>query len=160
MDWKLLLGHRIVKLVSIGGFIASAFMVQPYRPMIFVGKSMTPTYQNREFALSTTNTSNLKKGDVVVIEAGKGTIVKRVAFLPGDWIQYYKFKTGWAFVDQKVISQMRNPERFPLRHERIPEGYVFVLGDNPTVSVDSRQFGILPIASIKAKLVDPKPLPH
>jgi signal peptidase I len=158
MDWKSLLGHRIVKLTSIGTFAVGAFLVQPYRPMIFMGHSMAPTYADRELALMTTDVQHLTKGDVVVVKANGGTIVKRVAYLPGDWIEYRYFAGEWVyFNDNKVVHKIKHPERFPQRMVRVPEGYVFVLRDNPAVSIDSRQLGVLHVSAVQAKLVDPKP---
>lgn len=159
MDFKSLLGHRIFKLASVGTFAVSAFMVQPYRPMVFVGHSMEPTYHSRELALMTTDVHHLSKGDVVVIEAKDGTIVKRVAYLPGDWIEYRYFAGEWMyFNDNKICNKIKHPDRFPKRMMRVPNGYVFVLGDNPAVSIDSRQLGVLPMSAIQAKLVEPKPM--
>jgi signal peptidase I len=156
MDWKSLFGHRVFKLVSVGTFVASTFLLQPYRPMVFVGQSMSPTYQNKEFALATTDTSNLKRGDVVVLELPQGSIVKRIAYMPGDWIDYYYFRGEWVLGKNINIKKFKHPERFKNKRVRVPEGYVYVLGDNRPVSVDSRQMGVLPMSWIREKLVSPK----
>ncbi|MBC8065142.1 MAG: signal peptidase I [Chlorobia bacterium] len=155
MDWKSLFGRRIFKLVSVGTIIASAFLVQPYRPVVLVGNSMNPTYQNQEWAIATTDVQTLAVGDIVVIQGADSPIVKRIAHLPGGWVRYVRFGNEWMFADTKT-KELKHPERFPFKMVRVPEGYVFVLGDNPIASIDSRQLGVLPIASIKSKLVDPK----
>jgi len=148
---------RIVRLVSVGSVLSGIFMLQPYRPVIFVGKSMTPTYHNHELALASTDTSHLKKGDVVVLDTPNGQIVKRIAYLPGEWIERYFLAGEWNDVDPSLTqSSQKCRDRFKFTRTRIPDGFVYVLGDNPMVSVDSRQLGVLPISSIRCVLVDPK----
>lgn len=160
MDWKSLFGHRVFKLASVGTFAVSTFVLQPYRPMVFVGHSMSPTYKNHELAMATTDTSDLKNGDVVVLETPQSTFVKRIAYMPGDWIDYYYTHGQWVFATSLAIQEFKHPERFKHKRVRVPEGYVFVLGDNRSVSIDSRQMGVLPIAWIREKLVSPRPGPY
>lgn len=156
MDWKALFGHRIFKLASAATFAASVYLVQPYRPVVFVGKSMMSTYQNHEIAIGTTDTSSLSIGDVVVIEYGNSTLVKRIAHLPGDKVEYTKIGGTWTPTEMILISSLKHPNRFPKKIVTIPEGEVYVLGDNKNVSIDSRQLGTIPIGQIKSKLIDPK----
>jgi signal peptidase I len=156
MDWKGIFGQRIFKLVSAGAVVGSAYLVQPYRPIVFVGDSMKPTYKDREWSIGTTNLDDLRIGDVVVMEGPQGTIIKRIAYLPGDWVSYTKFGGEWFYGNHKRIPKLKHPERFPTKMVRVPEGYVFVLGDNFEISNDSRQLGVLPISGIRARLVDPR----
>lgn len=156
MDWKGFFGQRIVKIITAGAVLGSIYMVQPYRPVVFVGTSMTPTYKDGEWAAATTNLHPLKIGDVVVMEGPEGPIIKRIAYLPGDWLTYHRFVDEWIYGNNTTIGELKHPERFPIKKVRVPEGYVFVLGDNYNVSTDSRTLGVLPISSIKSKLVEPR----
>ncbi len=158
MDWKALLSLRIVRIISAATIVGSGFFAQPYRPLVFVGESMMPTYTNRELALTTNTIGDLKKGDVVVMDGPQGTFVKRIAFLPGDWLEYIKAGSSWYLVDERILKNVKRPQNLVRKHVRVPEGYVFVLGDNAVSSVDSRQLGVLPISSIRSKLIAPKPL--
>lgn len=157
MDWKALIGHRLFKLVSAATFAASVYVVQPYRPVVFVGDSMAKTYAHHEVALGTSNLEDLAVGDIVVVTKGDSTFVKRVAYMPGDKIKYVKVAKTWVPSFLMGPGSQRHPERFPTKYVKVPEDEVYVLGDNMAVSVDSRQMGTIPISWITAKLLDPKP---
>ena len=53
--------------------ITGVAVLQPYRPMIFMGSSMEPTYSNQAIVLTKpTEPGDLKHGEVVVIEMDSG----------------------------------------------------------------------------------------
>ena len=73
-----------------------------------------------------------KKGDVVIFEYPDDrskVFMKRIAALPGS---------GITLPDGKK--------------EMVPHGMVYVLGDNPGHSVDSRQFGFVPLSDVVSKV--------
>ena len=35
----------------------------------------------------------------------------------------------------------------------VPEDYIFVIGDNPSESVDSRTFGFVPVSNVTGKVI-------
>ncbi|MBN9502106.1 MAG: signal peptidase I [Armatimonadetes bacterium 55-13] len=153
------LAHRLFKLGVWIVLLVSAYLLQPYRAVIFVGNSMSPTYRNLEVALASTDISHIHKGDVVVIEGPEGIIVKRIAYMPGDWVDKFEFQGEWYYTDGYVVSP-HSLDKLGSRVKRgqawIPGGYIFVLGDNAVESVDSRQLGAIPISSIRCVLVHPK----
>jgi len=157
MDWKSILGNRIFKLASAGVLTVCTLVAQPYRPVVFVGTSMQPTYENREVAIASTDIGELRRGDVVVVDAGNGPIIKRIAYLPGDQIKYIYFGGEWMMGNDRALRMLKHPEKFAEKTETVPEGHVYVLGDNWLVSVDSRQFGVVPIDQITAKLPHARP---
>jgi signal peptidase I len=119
---------------------------------------MTPTYADRELAFATKNIGKLKQGDIVLLETAKGTIVKRIAYLPGQWMELVNVFGDWTLIDSGVLSRIKRPERLERKMFRIPDEYLYVLGDNSTNSVDSRQLGVLPISAVRAKILSPKPI--
>ncbi len=153
MDFKNFFGHRIFKLVSVATFAASMYLVQPYRPVVFVGQSMSNTYQDREWAIATTNLSDLTVGDVVVIKYGESAIIKRVAYMPGDKIPYTKIGGSWIPDHSLQKEGLRHPERFPRKTVAVPADEIYVMGDNPRLSIDSRQLGSFPLENVVSKLV-------
>jgi signal peptidase I len=76
--------------------------------------------------------SPLTVGDVVVAQhpARPGTVCKRVAGLPGDQI----LQTSGRMVT-------------------VPDGHVWLEGDNPANSSDSRSYGALPVALVQGRVV-------
>lgn len=140
--------------------IVSVLVLQPFRPVVFVGESMSPTYASHEIAFSMPALGPLERGDIVVVQTDDGPMVKRVVMLEGDRMtEVWKGSEGWAetlFLDVSP-QRKKHPERF--REVTIPEGYVYVLGDNINGSVDSRQYGPIPRHRVVRRVLNPKPNP-
>lgn len=88
--------------------------------------------------------------------SGTGTVLKRVVAVGGQTV---------AIEDARlVVDGAAVPEPF-VDHSRIdgtyfgpvtvPDGHVFVMGDNRAASIDSREFGPLPVDEIRATVVWP-----
>ena len=139
----------------------SALALQPIRFVGVVGRSMEPTYANGSFQMTLpVSAKDVAVGDVVVIHHDDGLIVKRIAMLPGD--TYYQVKSGNHWID---LIEMR--PRFDIkkstniyRKVQVPSDSVYVLGDNRTVSLDSRSFGFVKLDSLESRLMDQRPEPQ
>lgn len=136
------------------GVIAVVAALQPYRPMRFVGESMSPTYRSGEFALTLPVDGPLRRGDVVLVDTPNGTIVKRVALLSGD--SYRQMLVAGDWVDLTGLPQQTCAHR-RVRTQIVPPGTVYLLGDDLTISVDSRSFGPVSVESVRRRLIDPRP---
>ena len=108
------------------------------------GTSMTPTLQEGNIVLSVKKT-HFKTGDVVAFYYNNKVLVKRVVGEPGDWVDIDA--VGTVFVDNKALDEpyIENKARgqcdITLPYQ-VPESRVFVMGDNRSVSVDSRSASI------------------
>lgn len=90
--------------------------------------------------------NGLKRFDIVVIKYNNEKIIKRVIGLPGDYIEY---KDNILYVNGKEIKEKYKRDitnNFSLKdlgYEKIPENKYLVLGDNRSISKDSRIIGLI-----------------
>ena len=92
-----------------------------------------------------------------VLEFGKTSYIKRVIALPGEHIQ---IKDGKVYINGKELQEdyllkgtKTNSEGGQFIDLIVPEGSVFVMGDNRGNSGDSRMFGCVPYEKIEGKVV-------
>ncbi len=107
------------------------------------GPSMKPTLQHNDKVIVSTVGYEAQRGDVVVISEAVDLdepIVKRVIAVGGDVVDI-NFTTGVVTVngkEEKYTHELTSQQfdiAFPIT---VPEGTVFVLGDNRANSLDSR----------------------
>ena len=90
--------------------------------------------------------NGLKRFDIVVIKYNNEKIINRVIGLPGDYIEY---KDNILYVNGKEIKEeykrdiTNNFSLKDLGYEKIPENKYLVLGDNRSISKDSRIIGLI-----------------
>lgn len=132
-----------------------------FTPIVVDGDSMMPTLENGDRMI--VNKFSYKIGepdrfDIVVFHAPEQKdYIKRVIGLPGDFVEY---KDDQLYINgepidepyldayKAEISEGNLTGDFSLKDidpslDVIPEGYVFVMGDNRRFSKDSRHIGIV-----------------
>ncbi len=119
------------------------------------GHSMMPTLEDGEFIL--VNRLSYKfgapqRGDIIVFHYPRNPseeYIKRVIGLPGDRIQV---KGGTVYVNDRPLEERYTaaPPRYEGQWE-IPEGELFVLGDNRNNSSDSHSWGTVPLDYVVGK---------
>lgn len=92
-----------------------------------------------------------------VVELGKKSYIKRVIAIPGEHIQ---IKDGKVYINGEEFKEdylsedvITKPEDGQFIDLIVPEGTVFVMGDNRGHSADSRRFGCIPYNKIEGKVV-------
>ncbi len=91
-----------------------------------------------------------KRGDVIVFEPPHRPgedYVKRIIGLPGETVE---IKNGRVYINGVPLNEPFNPRptSYTMPPRVVPEGMVFVLGDNRNNSNDSHNWGPLPIENI------------
>jgi len=109
------------------------------------GNSMYPTLHNGEIHLILKSAylfGSPQRGDIVAIHpigAPKVVYVKRVIAVAGDLIQVVN---GGVYLNGELLDEpyAAGPTDGHVSPRVMPEGEIFVLGDNRTVSGDSREW--------------------
>ena len=121
-------------------------------------------------------TGQPKRGDVVIFvsKAADERLVKRVIGLPGDLvsmvnnqlvingqiIRYSPSKDQRYFREsllgiEHLVQFVKVPNaRDTFNNIAIPEGFIFVMGDNRNNSMDSRYYGLVPLEEIQGKAIN------
>lgn len=130
--------------------------------MIYVdGESMLPTLDSGEW-IAACRPAAPKRGDIVLTNtnnAHHARLIKRLIAFGGETVDI-DYETGTVFVNGAALEEPYLADktcrggdvRFPLT---VPEGCVFLLGDNRTNSVDSRytEIGCIPTRDLIGPVV-------
>lgn len=91
-----------------------------------------------------------------VLEIGKKSYVKRVIAVGGDSIKITEngevYLNGELLEEEYLSHDVTTPITGPYYDLVVPDGYVFVMGDNRTASKDSREFGVVPLDKVEGKV--------
>ena len=154
-----------VKALLIAFGLAVVIRMFLFTPIVVDGVSMMPTLEHGDKMIVNKigyTIGEPKRFDIVVFHAlEQKDYIKRVIGIPGDEIEYRDdvlYINGEAF-EEPYLDQYKAEildgtltEDFTLEQKvdskTVPEGYVFVLGDNRRKSKDSRMIGLVSIDEI------------
>lgn len=133
--------------IVIAVVLLAAVFTFAVRPVRVDGGSMLPTLQDGNWLIVSAFDTSPEYGDIVIVTQPNktstgGPIVKRVIAVGGQTVDI-DFDNGIVYVDGKELDEPYILEKtyrsfdvqFPLT---VPEGYLFVMGDNRNDSLDSR----------------------
>ena len=123
------------------GFVVFFFM--NFKTIEVQGDSMYPTLDPGQRLLMTKAywlVGDLEVGDIVVLynQAENEVIIKRIYRLARGEVDLYNVPRNYDIRDGAYI---------------VREGYIYVLGDNWEVSLDSRTYGEFPMEAVMGKVV-------
>ena len=142
--------------------VAAVLLIATFlvRHTLVQGGSMNNTLQNGQHLLISDVNYEPQNGDVIVFvplnQTNRSTpFIKRVIAVEGQTVE---IRSGVVLVDglaqsEEYLSLSKGRSVYP--ETVVPEGYVFVLGDNRTNSHDSREddVGMIDVRSILGKVV-------
>ncbi len=142
--------------IIVGAAFAIAMLVQAFllKPFTVHQESMEPTLLEGDRILLSRLTYHFREptvGDVVVFDSplnDSEDLVKRVVGVAGDRVAVNDgdlYVNGVAILEPYLLSQ---DFAGTMPEQVVPEGHVFVMGDNRDVSGDSRSFGPVSMARI------------
>lgn len=130
------------------------------------GASMEPTLENED-RMIVTKIGEPKRFDIIVFQATEDqNYVKRVIGLPGDHVEYkddtlyingtpfdepYLDEAKQEIKDGGLLTNSFTLQETPVKSDVVPEGHLFVMGDNRRISKDSRHIGAIPIEKVVGK---------
>jgi signal peptidase I len=148
---------KLLKLL-IGLALVIILYFNPYKVIMVIGNSMYPSLKSHQLVLAK-KVDKIERGDIVVaFNDARETIIKRVAYLPGEC---YQVILEPGFSEPKMIQDLNHPElifflvdsRCMVIDCKIPKGQYFLLGDNKNNSDDSRRFGTIEKKDIIYKVI-------
>jgi signal peptidase I len=128
-----------------------------FRNSIVDGDSMNGTLKDGEHLIISDVFYTPERGDIIVFEDftidTTAPLVKRVIAVSGDMIRVTggKVYVNEELVTEDYVSSLESRKDVPLM--TVPEGEVFVMGDNRGDSHDSRDFGTVSEDSILGKVI-------
>ncbi|MCM3160481.1 signal peptidase I [Metabacillus litoralis] len=157
-----------IKALAIAVLLAAIIRYFLFAPIVVDGFSMMPTLHTQDRMI--VNKLSYKIGeperfDIVVFHATlEKDYIKRVIGLPGDKVEYRDdtlYINGEAY-DEPYLNEYKEDlidgpltEPFDLDsiigQDTVPEGHLFVMGDNRRQSKDSRHIGTIPIEEVMGK---------
>jgi signal peptidase I len=147
VEWLAVIGGALVVALLVKTFLVQAFWIP--------SPSMTPTLNEGDRVLVNKladGANDINRGDIIVferpnadgnggLESGIKDLIKRVVAMPGETLEA---RDGVVFIDgQRLDEPYLEPGTITsdLQPLTVPEGHVYVMGDNRPNSQDSRSFG-------------------
>ncbi|MBS4177142.1 signal peptidase I [Lederbergia citrea] len=147
-------------LIAIG--LAAVIRYFLFAPIVVDGLSMMPTLHNGD-RMIVNKLGKPERFDIIVFHAPEQKdYIKRVIGLPGDTVEYRDdilYINGEPYAEPYLNTYKEQItdgpltadftlEEIPNGQKTVPEGELFVMGDNRRFSKDSRQIGTIPIEKV------------
>ena len=146
---------RLLWLIAVGAvlFLITRFAVKPF---VVVGESMTPTLRSWDLCLmQRVYHYQPIRGDIIVFRTADDPplyFVKRVVALPGETMAIESGVVNINGVRLREPYTTTNPD-WQMDPTLIPQGKVFVIGDNRTVDFDIAFHELIATRLVQARML-------
>ncbi|MCQ6274074.1 signal peptidase I [Bacillus sp. V3B] len=158
-----------IKALVIAVLLAAVIRYFLFAPIVVDGLSMMPTLHDQDRMIVNKFSYTIgepDRFDIIVFHAPENKdYIKRVIGLPGDTIEYRDdtlYVNGTAYEEpyldeykkQVIDGPLTNSftlRETPVGSDVVPEGHLFVMGDNRRFSKDSRHIGTVPMEEVLGK---------
>ena len=127
----------------------AAVILAFFKPIIIQQQSMEPNFYSGDYVITSRQAYNIfgdpQRGDIIVFKSDLYTdegeaknLIKRIIGLPGDTVEIIE---GEVYLNGEVLNEeyIKEPGHSgEMEAVTVPEGELFVMGDNRRVSQDSR----------------------
>lgn len=161
-------GWEWIKALLVAFGLAAVIRIFLFTPIIVDGVSMGPTLEGGDKMIVNKIGYSIGEPDrfdiIVFHESEDKDFIKRVIGLPGDEVVYEDdvlYINGEPYEEpyldelKKETLDLPLTENFTLEEKIqsnvVPEGHLFVLGDNRRRSYDSRHIGVIPLEEVVGK---------
>ena len=152
-------GRRPAGPVAVGVVLLASVAVRLVlvEPLAVSGSSMEPTVRDGGVVLVglREDPADLRRGDLLVLRDPEGALsLKRVAGVGGDTVVILDavLTVNGQAVDEPYLD-LATVDGSYAPQVTVPEGHVYVLGDNRTRSVDSRDYGTVPLEDVVGQVL-------
>ena len=131
-------------------------MIKTYiaSPIKVNGNSMYKTLHDKDIMILNEYIyyfDDIKRSDIVVVKEKGELLIKRVIGLPGDTVEC---RYGRVYVNNKRLTETYvNGTTDDFEKVKLGKNQYFVMGDNRSVSLDSRTYGAYDKKDIKGKAI-------
>lgn len=132
--------YTLITVAAVAALIATLWM-----PVLQIhGNSMAPTMTDGDILVSVKG-SSYETGDVIAFYYNNNILVKRVIALPGDWVDMDEngnVAVNGVMLDEPYVVEKAYGQcdlEFPYQ---VPAAKLFVLGDQRSISADSRSSSV------------------
>lgn len=161
--------RKIIPVILVAVVLAIMFRSWFFASYVVNGESMEPTLYDGNLLMVNKivyNLTDIDRFDIIVFHANEqNDYVKRVIGLPGDEIIYddNKLYINGEHVQEKFLEPFKEgtaskpyTEDFTLEgitgSAKVPDGKLFVMGDNRMASLDSRDIGFIEVDQLVGKV--------
>lgn len=131
------------------------YWIQPYHVYKVSGPSMSPTLKDGDLIwVKIGKPIAVKKGHIYIFKHYDELIVKRVVNIPGDNMSLIEQKDHQYMItrDEKLVKTTQHLKLYTGFYQ-LDSKQIYVLGDNPPESTDSRAYGLLSTDDIEAEVL-------